>query len=142
MSHPPPTPGTSPRTERVFFDGGASLIKLTEHADKRGCLLALDHANLPFEPQRTFATHAVPVGTRRGGHAHRYGWQLLIRLTGRINVAMRRGRQHDCLLQHSDTGLLIGPGIWSEQTYLEPGSTLLVIASTPYDPASYIHGSG
>jgi hypothetical protein len=33
--------------------------------------------------------------------------------------------------------LLIGPGIWAEQRYAVPGSVLLVVASEPYDPASY-----
>jgi dTDP-4-dehydrorhamnose 3,5-epimerase-like enzyme len=129
----------SPGQERVFFEGQAELIPLTERLDERGALLPMDFPTLPFQPCRIFVTHDVPAGTTRGGHAHRRGWQLLVRLTGRLKVAMRYNNQPEvCLLDRSDVGLLIGPRVWSEQTYLEPATTLLVLASTPYDPASYL----
>lgn len=42
------------------------------------------------------------------------------------------------LLDSGRVGLLLGPGVWCQQKYLDEGSVLLVFASEPYDPASYI----
>lgn len=125
--------------KRVFYEDKVELVQLSERLDERGVLLPIDFSTLPFQPRRVFITHDVPAGTTRGGHAHKEESQLLIRLTGQLQVAMRYNSQLEvCLLERSDVGLLIGPGVWSEQTYLEPGTTLLVLANTPYDPASYL----
>ena len=94
---------------------------------------------MPFHPCRAFVIHDVPAGTTRGRHAHKHGLQFLIRLTGRLLIALRyNGEEQTCALESSDLGLLVGPEVWSKQTYVEPGTTLLVFASAPYDPASYV----
>lgn len=130
---------TGCRHERQFFADKAELIQLSEKTDDRGALLPIDFSKLPFQPCRIFVTHDVPTGTTRGGHAHKEGSQLLVRLTGRLKITMRYNSQVEvCFLETSTVGLLIGPRVWSEQTYLEPATTLLVLASTPYDPASYL----
>lgn len=128
-----------PHHERQFFAGKAELIQLSVVSDDRGALLPIDFSKLPFQPCRIFVTHDVPAGTTRGGHAHKRGSQLLVRLTGRLKISMRyNGHMDICFLERAGLGLLIGPGVWSEQTYLEPATTLLVLASTPYDPKSYL----
>ena len=66
------------------------------------------------------------------------GAQLLICLEGRIDLWLRRGaEQARTALVPAGPGLLLGPGVWCRQTYVHPGSVLLVLASNPYDPASY-----
>jgi hypothetical protein len=98
----------------------------------------LDFAGLPFTPARAFVVHETPAGCLRGGHAHRRGCQILIRLSGRVAVQLRfGGERRDLLLDATDRGLVIGPGVWAQQRYLDAGSTLLVLASDPYDPTSY-----
>ena len=42
------------------------------------------------------------------------------------------------MLSPGAPGLLVGPGVWCQQTYLAEGSVLLVFASEPYDPSSYV----
>ena len=42
------------------------------------------------------------------------------------------------MLARPDEGLLLDPGTWAAQTYLDPGSTLLVLSSEPFHPDSYI----
>jgi UDP-2-acetamido-3-amino-2,3-dideoxy-glucuronate N-acetyltransferase len=126
-------------TAASFFGGCARLITLAPRTDMRGSLLPLDFAQLPFLPCRAFVVRDVPAGTVRGRHAHRRGSQLLVRLTGRVLVDMRFEGQEDLVtLDRSDRALLIGPGVWAEQTYLDPGSILLVLASDPYDPHDYL----
>ena len=122
-----------------WFDGLASRVPLRAFKDERGSLLPLDFPSLPFEPRRVFVVQDVPPGTVRGKHAHHRSRQLLIRLAGRIEVEMRfAGGTARTLLLDSQSGLLLEAGVWAAQTYLDPGSSLLVLASEPFDLASYI----
>jgi len=113
-------------------------LQLPLSIDPRGSLLPVDFDQLPFVPRRLIVVHDVPVGGVRGQHAHRTASQLLVCLGGRIHVELRRaGRSQDLLLEGAGAGLLLAPRIWSAQTYLDANSTLLLLASEPYDPASY-----
>jgi dTDP-4-dehydrorhamnose 3,5-epimerase-like enzyme len=127
---------TGPVTE--WFDGRARLLDMPRSVDERGTLTPLDFPALPFTPRRLFTVGGVPAGTRRGGHGHRRGEQLLLCIEGRVAVRLASGGHSVSLtLQAGGPALLIGPGIWAEQRYDVPGSVLLVVASEPYDPASY-----
>jgi len=131
--------GDDSRTDLAFFEGHAKLIEFPKRIDARGSLIPFEFRDLPFQPRRIFVTRDVPAGTTRGGHALKNDSQLLVRITGRIRVSLRHDDELGiCMLDRSHVGLLVGPGIWFEQTYLEPESTLLVLASAPYDPTSYI----
>lgn len=123
---------------RAFFDGRARLIPMSGHGDRRGLLLPFDFAQLPFAPRRAFSVSNVPAGEVRGRHAHRHGEQLLVCLQGSIEILMRYQDDAETLtLEPGTPGLLIGTGVWCQQTYLSAGSVLLVFASHPYDPQSY-----
>jgi dTDP-4-dehydrorhamnose 3,5-epimerase-like enzyme len=115
-----------------------SLWPLADVVEERGDLLPIDLDTLPFPPRRLFVVRGAPPGTVRGGHAHRRGEQLLVRLSGSIRVEVRRGSESDSVdLGDSGTGLLVPPGVWSSQTYLTADAALLVLCSHPYDPADY-----
>jgi hypothetical protein len=126
-----------------YFGGRVVLLRLPDSVDQRGKLLPIPFAELPFVPRRCFCVSQVPVGTERGKHAHRDGWQLLFCLSGRIDILMRDGQSEAtaCLADDSHA-LLIGPLIWTRQTYLTEGAVLLVLGSHEYDPASYVTDIG
>jgi dTDP-4-dehydrorhamnose 3,5-epimerase-like enzyme len=127
----------SPATD--ILGGCARLIELSVKSDPRGDLLPIPFEQLPFVPRRAFAVSGVPAGTRRGGHAHRSGVQLLICLQGRVDVLLRVGGGAEHLVLQADgCGLLFEQGVWCQQTYLDPNTVLLALASEPYDPASYV----
>ncbi len=125
--------------EGVWFSGRARSIFCTIHTDERGTLLPLEFASLPFIPCRLFTVSGVPARGVRGGHGHRVGQQLLVCLQGSIAVLMRceQKEAHTTLIP-GGPGLLFGPGVWCRQSYLNEGTVLLVLASDPYDPASYV----
>ena len=126
-------------TGAVWLDGAARQIPLECHRDARGCLLPLDFAALPFAPQRVFTVSAVNAGTQRGGHAHRANRQLLVCVTGRIDVTLRRGGEAcDVPLTAGGPGLLIETGVWASQTYVSSDSVLLVLADAPFDADDYL----
>lgn len=123
----------------TFFGGQAKLVELARKADARGALRPFYFDQMPFPPVRAFVISEVPPGTVRGGHAHRFGMQLLICLRGRIDVLMRHADEEAfVILTPISHGLIVGPGVWAQQTYVAEGSTMLVFTSEPYDPTSYI----
>jgi len=126
---------------RVQFGDAVRILAVTPHMDRRGRLVELDFAAVPFPVRRVFAVTHVPAGTNRGGHRHRSCSQLLICLAGRVDVELRKGRCRDGLAMTPGTGgLCIAAGIWARQRYVVEGSELLVLASEPFDPASYDSG--
>ena len=128
-----------PEADSGFFDGLAKLIDYPVHSDERGSLTPFTFDQLPFRPCRTFVVADVPTGAVRGGHAHKYGWQMLVCLQGRIDILMRyRKKEISLVMEPGRFGLVFGPGVWCQQKYLQKGSVLLVFASEPFDPESYI----
>jgi len=109
-------------------------------SDERGKLtFGEEHANLPFAPVRYFMVYDVPIGTVRGGHAHKACHQFLIAVAGSVMVMTDDGvTRSEVLLDRPDRGLHIPPLVWSEQRYEGADSRLLVMASERYDESDYI----
>ena len=109
--------------------------------DERGSLGIFEDDDLPFALRRAYVMHGVPAGARRAGHAHRSLAQVLVALSGAVDVVVDDGcRRETVTLDEPTCGLLIGPNVWRELGPFRPGTVCLVLASAPYDPADYIHG--
>lgn len=120
------------------FEGRVRFVELREVDEPRGRLTGIDYAALPFVPCRSFIVSAVPDGVIRGGHAHEKCEQLLVCLQGRLQVELSFNRQHaEISLTDKAVGLYVGPRVWAGQRYFD-NAMLLVLASLPYDPDSYI----
>jgi acetyltransferase-like isoleucine patch superfamily enzyme/dTDP-4-dehydrorhamnose 3,5-epimerase-like enzyme len=143
-----PGPGPVKVAERSLSQQGGALdhllIRLPEHRDLRGSLVALGLSDLPpqdlpFLPSRMFMVFDVPSPEVRGEHAHRVCHQLLICVNGSVSVVADDGenRQNFVLSSRSDA-LHLPPMTWSMQYGHAEGSVLLVLASHPYDPGDYI----
>jgi dTDP-4-dehydrorhamnose 3,5-epimerase-like enzyme len=125
--------------QSIFFDGHASWFPYERHIDNRGKLAPFNYDDLPFTPNRTFIVSDVPAGEIRGQHALSSETQLFVCLQGSIEVMMRYQNEEIILmLNPSSSALILNHGIWSQQTYVEENSILLVFASEPYNPESYI----
>jgi dTDP-4-dehydrorhamnose 3,5-epimerase-like enzyme len=122
-----------------FFEGRARLIDLPVEADSRGSLIPFSFARLPFPPRHAFIVRGVPAGTTRGRHALKNTQQLLICLAGQVSVELREAaRSETVVLDRAAIGLFIAEQLWAAQTYVTAETTLLVFASAPYDPESYM----
>lgn len=123
-----------------MFDTSELLIRFSSFADERGILVVGQRpASLPFDVVRFFLIRDVPIGSSRGGHAHRSLHQFLIATSGRIQVDLTDGESEaTVLLEQSDIGLWIPPLVWATEHYLDADSVLLVLASELFDAEEYI----
>ncbi|QOS70055.1 FdtA/QdtA family cupin domain-containing protein [Eggerthella guodeyinii] len=97
-----------------------------------------DH-DIPFEIKRIYYTYEVPVGFRRGKHAHRQLDQLLFCPNGCIEVYLDDGsKQTSVMLDSPSKGLLLHSMIWREMVWRKENSLLVVAASDFYDESDYI----
>jgi len=126
-----------------WFGGRVMRVACAPQRDARGVLLPFPFDAMPIAPVRAFVVSGVPAGTVRGGHAHVSCTQLLVCVQGRIEVCLRHaGDELVLMLEAGAAGLLVAPGVWARQCYVDASSVLLVFADEPYDPASYLDGAG
>jgi len=122
----------------LLFDGAVRTYRIAAVAEERGRLTPVDLAAIGFAPVRAFVIEA-PDGETRGGHGHRSGRQLLLRISGEVEIDLALGEAHQVVrLDATDNAVLIEAPVWSRQTYRGPDARLLVFSDTPYDPNSYI----
>ena len=120
---------------------GARLLKFPAVKDRRGTLSFAEYeTHLPWVPVRFFTITEVPQKELRGYHAHKSVKQLLVCVTGKLEVLIDDGNQRESVvLQNSNEGLLLDAMVWSSQSYLVPGTVLLVLCSEKHSPEGYIH---
>lgn len=112
----------------------ARLISLPTFTDPRGSLIPVEWNKIaPFEAKRLFFIRGVPEGARRGGHAHREAFQLLVCAEGAVTVAAYDGKDTEIYMLKPDSrALLLTPMVWSEQYDFAPHTVLLVLTSVEY----------
>jgi len=94
--------------------------------------------HFPFDIRRVF-TVSAKAGDIRGDHAHKKCSQLLVCVSGRIRVSWDNGSVvSDQLLENMGSGILIPPGIWAKEEYLEDDSVLMVLCDRGYESEDYI----
>ena len=95
--------------------------------------------DIPFPIKRIYYTYDVPVGTKRGMHAHKTLQQLLWCPYGEIEVVLDNGKEQiTYLLDSPEKALLILKGYWRDIYWKKEGSVLCVAASDYYDEEDYI----
>lgn len=117
----------------------ATEIHFKKHEDSSGMLCAYESGQqIPFDVRRVF-TVSARAGDVRGNHAHKQCTQLLVCVSGKIRVDCDDGAviTHH-LLDNMGMGLLIPPGLWAKEEYLEEGSVLMVLCDRGYEVEDYI----
>ena len=95
--------------------------------------------DIPFDIRRLYYIQGTKAGIRRGHHAHKALWQLLICPSGSIKVNMDDGENKEhVILDDASKGLLMAPGIWHTMDWIEDDSLLCVVASDYYDESDYM----
>ncbi|EMI41652.1 WxcM-like domain-containing protein [Rhodopirellula sp. SWK7] len=120
--------------------GGCQMLELPTITDMRGKLtIAQWDQHLPYSPERTFFVHHVPSEKIRGEHAHRECQQVLVAISGHVEVVIDDGRQRQQVaLNDSRQALHIPAGVWATQYGYSSDCVLVVFASHNYDESDYI----
>ena len=115
------------------------LIELQHHASPTGELVVMQGGEaVPFQIARVFFVHAH-AGAVRGMHAHKLCSQFMLACAGRIEVTCDDGmRTERFLLAGRRAGLLVPPGIWAEEKYMDDTAGLAVLCDRPYEVDDYI----
>ena len=104
-----------------------------------GVLRAYNLCDAPFPVQRVFSV-ATRQQMSRGAHAHKRCNQFIICTLGKVRVLLDNGQQKiEYVLSSGDAGVLVPAGIWSKQTYLDIGTSILVLCDRVYEVEDYIH---
>lgn len=95
--------------------------------------------HVPFEIRRVYYLYDVPAGGLRGGHAHRQLQQLLVSLSGSLDVVVNDGRAEARFrLLHRNQGLYLPKMVWRDLENFSGGAVCLVLASQHYEESDYI----
>lgn len=117
--------------------GRVRVVSLESFSDGRGRLTLFEAAGLVL--RRVFLIDGAPDGVVRGGHAHQSGMQMLVCISGQVDLELFcAGRSVTITLDRPTVGLLVGPRVWARQIYREKAS-LLVMSDEPYAPDKYIN---
>lgn len=114
------------------------VITFTKIKDDRGHLSVLEGSEqIPFGVNRVFFV-ANPHSSR-GNHAHKSLWELLIPISGSLDVLVDDGfSQKNFQLKAGTEGLLIPPLNWTQQTNFSSDCIYLVLASQKYSESDYL----
>jgi dTDP-4-dehydrorhamnose 3,5-epimerase-like enzyme len=114
------------------------MDNLNFYTDVRGTLLPIELEYIPFEVKRIFFVNNVPKNTVRGNHAHFKTKQILICLTGKIELTLDYGNNKVLHILNQYEQILIPELVWDYIKFKEENTSILVLCSSIFDPNDYI----
>ena len=116
------------------------IIDLPKILDPRGNLTFLESGNhIPFDIKRTYWIYDVPGGETRGGHAFKEQKELIVVLSGSLDVVVFDGHEEKIFsLNRSYYGLYIPNGLWRHMDNFATNTVAMVVSSTSFNENDYI----
>lgn len=116
------------------------IIRFSRHNDKYGKLVPIEaEDSVPFDIKRVYYIYDVDRDVRRGFHSHVELEQVLICVSGSVNILVKTPEEEKIIPLHDpQEGLYIGPMIWREMYEFSRDAVLLVLASDHYKVEDYI----
>ena len=123
----------------LYSLNAVKLLNLFYDCTENGDLTVMEGmSHIPFSIARVFVVRGFD-GSVRGEHAHKACTQFLTCPYGGVEVRCDDGSEvATFILDKPDVGLLLPPGIWTQQTYLIANSVLTVLCDRPYEHLDYI----
>jgi len=118
----------------------AVIIDFPKIEDPRGNLSFIESTNqVPFEIKRTYWIYDVPGGEIRGGHAFKKQKELIIVLSGSLEVVIFDGHKEKIVtLNRSYHGLYIPNGLWRHMQNFATNTVAMVVSSTSFSEKDYL----
>lgn len=116
------------------------LIALKKMGDNRGSLVVFENGlNIPFDVKRVFYIYGTKQGVARGFHAHKQSKQMLVAVSGSVEIHCEaKGKKTVYLLDTPNKGLLLEGMVWHTMENFSSNGVLLVLADNYYDESDYI----
>lgn len=116
------------------------LVSLPKILDKRGNLSVIEsETHVPFSIKRSYLIYDVPGGEVRGGHAFIEQKEMIVALSGSLDIIVFDGlKEKKFSLNRSYQGLYIPNGLWRHMENFATNTLVLVISDTIYNENDYI----
>lgn len=116
------------------------IIELPKIQDPRGNLSFIEEeVHFPFNIKRAYWIYDVPGGQVRGGHAFKKQHEMIVALSGSLDVVVDDGFNKKVYqLNRSYYGIYIPSGIWRQMENFSTNSLAFVLSSTEYLEDDYI----
>lgn len=125
--------------ETTIDDCHVIELETISHGPRGKLTIFENGASVPFEAKRVYYLYDVPGGECRGGHSHKEQHEIIIAVSGSFTVTLDDGRQKKpFMLNRSNKGLHVTPGIWRELEDFSSGAVCLVLSSDKFIEADYI----
>ncbi len=115
------------------------ILEFPKITDRRGNLTFIEERrHVPFEVRRVFYVYDIPSGEDRGAHAHRTLQQVIICVSGGLEIYLDDGREKQTVrLSRPWQGLYIPAMVWASEGNFDSGTVYMVLASDFYNEADY-----
>ena len=116
------------------------LIDVPQISDPRGNLSFLESQGiLPFEIKRVFWTYNVPSGERRGGHAYKTQSEVIIALSGAVDIITvdQTNTRVVFRLDRPNKALLLPAKTWRRMEYFSGNAFCLYLSDLKYNDGDY-----
>lgn len=115
-------------------------INLPKILDDRGNLSFLENfSQLPFEIKRVYWIYDVPGGEVRGGHAFKQQNEVLVVLSGSVDIVVHDGHEERRFsLNRSYIGLYVPNMLWRHIESFSTNAVVLVVSDTIYAENDYL----
>ena len=116
------------------------IIELPKIHDPRGNLSFIEEEkHFPFKIKRAYWIYDVPGGQVRGGHAFKEQHEMIVAISGSLDVVVEDGKNRKVFsLNRSYYGLYIPSGIWRQMENFSTNSLAMVLSSTEFFEEDYI----
>ncbi len=116
------------------------IIDLPKIQDERGNLSFIEGNNhIPFKIERSYWIYDVPGGETRGGHAFINQEEVVVALSGSLDVVVNDGKQKKTFsLNRSYYGLYIPNNLWRHMENFSTNSLVFVLSSTKFSEEDYV----
>ena len=99
----------------------------------------VEFSTLDFVPARMYWLFDIPKGHERGHHAHKALNQLLIVVSGSVDIELSEGETSNTFhLDQSSPALRLKPGLWRVLRNFSENASVIVLCDKPYDENDYI----
>lgn len=116
------------------------LINFPKISDYRGNLTFIQYPDhIPFELKRVYWLYDVPSGQIRGGHAFKTQDEIIITLSGSVEIYTSDGVTEDSItLNRPYVGLHVPKLTWRQLRNFSTNTVVMILSSDSYDENDYI----